>query len=454
MNLIKAIQKTVKTIFDIELTESQAQVFEYIRNRKYKRVQIMTTTQWGKSLTTALAVLFTAKVNKTKVAILAPTDEQSKIIMRYLLQYLECDEYFKKGLIDLDTIEKLKTERTKGSLVWADGTSIRVFTVNATSTAGVQAKSIMGFGAELVVVDEANLIPNAHFNKIFRMLGGDVENSRLIKIGNPFSKWDGEKQHHFYQSWNNDDYTKILIDYQQAIKEGRLTAEFVEEARKLMSENDFKALYEVQFPDNNGEQMVFDEKQIDQLLQAQFEVKNGVIVAGVDVSGAGKDKTVVTFARVAEATEVYKQIEIDGTSIAEKSDVIHNLLKAEKVAVVSVDVVGIGKGLSDNLVAKYDRLYNVKEYIAGASPENMLYANCKSEMVYTLQSLMNKKMIRVCDDFPIATLRKEMLQLRERVLADRRKKTDDPASSPDHLDSLLACIYASIGCQPYKIDFF
>ena len=71
-----------------------------------------------------------------------------------------------------------------------------------------------------------------------------------------------------------------------------------------------------------------------------------------------------------------------------------------------------------------------------------------------VRALINKKMIRLCNDFPIATLRKEMLQLRERVLADRRKKTDDPQDSPDHLDSLLACLYASIGSQPYKIDFF
>jgi hypothetical protein len=414
----------------------------------------MTTTQFGKSLTTALAVLWTAKVHKLRVAILAPTDEQSRIIMRYLLQYVEAHDDFKRGLIDLGTIEKLKTERTKQSLVWADGTSIRVFTVNATTTTGIAAKSVMGFGAQLVIGDEMGLVPNAHFNKIFRMLGGDVENSRLIKIGNPFNKFDNYPNlHHFYRSSIDPTYTVITVDYKQAIAEGRLNEQFIEEARKQMSPLDFKVLYEVEFPELDDEVSIFTAQELSAWHRGVFANAGGNLMAGLDVSGAGEDETILTIASCGFEIDVLEQITIHGKDTKEKSDVVHNILKERGVYTVSVDVVGIGKGVADNLANYDDRTYNVVEYIAGASPEEPLFANAKTELVFLLRKLLISNRIRLSESVDYGKLETEMIQLRERVLADKRKKTEDPADSPDHLDSLLALLYAYQRNPPINISF-
>lgn len=448
MKLLKAIQKTVSKIFKIDLTPLQAQLFEYIRNMKYRRVEIRTTTQWGKSLVVALAVLWVAKKHKLRVLILAPTEEQSKIIMRYLLQFIYASSFFTRGLTDVKNVERMKTERKKGALVWADGTSIRVFTVSASNTSGVEGKNIMGQGADLIVVDEAGLIPNNHFAKILRMLGGNAQNSRLIKIGNPFIKWDGDKPHHFYKSSVSDRYIHFHVDYKDAIREGRLTDDFVEEAKNDMSPLDFKVLYEVEFPDREDELAVFSHTDI----AWELKKRGSSRMAGLDVSGAGSDDTVLTIASV-EHDRIYveQQIKLHG-NLQEKADEAHKYCIQNGVSAIGIDVVGIGKGVADIMSSKTARSYEVLEYIAGASPNDKLYSNLKSELIFKLWKMFKDGMVGKVDSLDVGRLTKEMLGLRQRVLADKKKKTEDPADSPDYLDSLLATLYAAQNVGYVNID--
>jgi hypothetical protein len=432
------------------LTDGQLDIFLAITDPYNKRIHIETTTQYGKSLVTAIAILWATATQGGNTVIVAPTETQARIIMSYIVEHVLDNSLFTKGLIDVSGIEKFKTERAKDSIVWSDGKSIRCYTVGATSTTGVSGRNIMGVFASRIVEDESNLTPNSHHSKVVRMLGGNVHNSKIVKIGNPFSKWDNETPHHFYKSSLNDNYKHIHIDYKQAIAEGRLTQEFVDEARSEMSSNDFKVLYEVEFPDNMGEARVFTEADII-FNNKQF---TGYTFAGLDVSGAGKDDTIFTVATGHNdgMTLTYKDF-IQG-DLQQKADFVHQLCKQQKVNYLGIDVVGIGKGVSDILANKQDRTYEIREYIAGATPNNPLYANKKAELIYLLGAMMREGKIGKLDSIDIGSIRKDMLGLSERTLADRKKKTDDPTNSPDHLDSLLACLYAKQAVGAVNIEFF
>ena len=71
------------------ITEGQMHIFGSIIFRHYKRVQIICPTQYGKSLTVALACIILSAIEGRKVAIVAPSGEKAKIIMRYFADFLQ-----------------------------------------------------------------------------------------------------------------------------------------------------------------------------------------------------------------------------------------------------------------------------------------------------------------------------------------------------------------------------
>jgi hypothetical protein len=77
------------------------------------------------------------------------------------------------------------------------------------------AKDALGFGAPNVVADESAFIEDPEFALVLRMLAGQKKIS-LMKIGNPYFR------NHFYKSFRDPDYRKIVIDYEQGLREGRL----------------------------------------------------------------------------------------------------------------------------------------------------------------------------------------------------------------------------------------
>lgn len=128
------------------------------------------------------------------------------------------------------SLENLKNERSKNRITFKNGSEIRMLTAEANNVSK-EAKNLMGFGASLVLVDESALITDSMFAKILRMVGG-VENGKLVQLSNPFDN------NHFGRAFDDPRYYKISIDYRQALAEGRLKQEFLNEAREMMSELD------------------------------------------------------------------------------------------------------------------------------------------------------------------------------------------------------------------------
>lgn len=273
----------------LELTPTQLELFEIIFGRKHKRVHLMAHTRWGKSLITALAVLLRVASHREKWAIVAPSTAKAKIIMGYIIDHTFDNEYTKQKLMleEGESIEHLRRERSRNRLTFRipDKGIGEVFILSADArNKQLAGDALMGFGAPSVVLDEAALIDDDIEAKIFRMLGDQMDNFYL-KIGNPF------RRNHFLRDFRDPNFYKMNIDYTVGLKEGRLTQEFIDEARKKPH---FNVLYENKFPeseavDSQGWSQLITDKEYENALVSLPQVAwFGDRLLGHDVARGGR----------------------------------------------------------------------------------------------------------------------------------------------------------------------
>src|SRR5690606_30130264 len=146
------------------------------------------------------------------------------------------------------SLEKLKQEKSKTRITFKNGSEIMVLSADVRNMQR-ESKNLMGFGATIVLVDESCLIPDSMWAKVIRMVdgGGDAREGKIVQLSNPF------ENNHFGRAFEDPDYLKISINWRTALKEGRLTQKFLDEARKQISELDWLIFYEVMFPENGAE---------------------------------------------------------------------------------------------------------------------------------------------------------------------------------------------------------
>ena len=245
----------------IVLSSSQVEIFENIFYKKHPLNIVIAFTRFGKSLTTALAVLTRCLLYPEKWAIIAPTEKQAKIIMNYIIEHLFDNEFIisKLQIEEGESLEKLRRERSKKRItlkVYNQNAYSEIYILSAHSTKEDPLKGLLGFGAENIILDESALIDDKVYVGILRMLG-DSKKPFLFELGNPI------KRNHFYESYNDPRYNKILIDYKKGLEEGRITQEQID---LMKNKPFFDVLYECKFPTEYGiiinkeEQIIFTNK--------------------------------------------------------------------------------------------------------------------------------------------------------------------------------------------------
>lgn len=388
---IQIARKIVKEFYKDEngnpiiLTDGQCEIFILIFKRKFPRNHLKTYTQYGKSFTVALAILTRAATYPEKWAILAGRESQARIIMGYIIQHSFDHPYLKNKLqVQKDeSIERIQRERSKKRMTFrhTDKSLSEVFVLSGDSrnkqTAG---DAVMGFGSPNVVLDEAALIDDDIEAKIFRMLGAQTDNFYL-KIGNPF------RRNHFYKDSKNPSFFHLSIDYEQGIREGRITQEFIEEAR---SKPFFDVLYENKFPlgevmDEKGWVPLFAESDIRQIPESSFIGRKRM---GIDPSGAGSDETKWVVRDDFKAKVVATEKISTTKSIAEKTMTLMEELQI-KDRDITVDNFGVGANVAQELALNRIRVNAVnvgdKDLI---SPEKFL--NLRAEASWRLREWLRK----------------------------------------------------------------
>lgn len=337
---------------DSVVTEGQLEIFHAIVSRKWNRVHIESSTQYGKSLFIALGCIILACIESEIVSIVAPTNEKCQVIMRYFIQHLSDNIIFSSKLEKDTPIDKLQMETSKDRIVLRNKGGIFTLSVQAgNSQKGFQAA--MGEGCRIVIEDESALIPDPIEATIFRM-GAGKSDFTYFKIGNPFYR------NHFYKSSIDPNYHKIHIDYKQGIIEGRYTESFIEEARKKPH---FSILFGCEFPDEEGTDqegwtILFPTNLVERSQRPEIALY-GEKRLGIDVAEGGGDASaeVLRGANKAQVLKVFQTsdtMQTVGIALVDMKDndvYDHNLFW---------DSLGVGKGGYDRLVEQKYRPFAVK----------------------------------------------------------------------------------------------
>lgn len=357
---------------DEVITDGQLQIFGAIIFRKSERINIITPTQYGKSLIVALACLYLTCIEGETVSIVAPTEDKTRLIMRYYLQHLADHPLFftqlEKGML----LDRLIMETSRDRLVLKNRGGIFCLSVHAgDSNKGFQAA--MGEGSSIVIQDESCLIPDAIETTIFRMIAGKKQ-SMYVKIGNPFYR--EAPYSHFYKSSLDERYLHIYIDYIQGLKEGRLQYEFIEEAR---TKPNFDILYACKFPDANAIgkdgylQLITEEELRRTVVEKQPHA--GLITMGIDPAAGGDNSAIVI--KSANHQEVLFNQKLN--DVMDLVGVAADLYRAHGVQMISVDRGGIGEGV-------YRRLQEMSFPVRGINfaekPDEDFFQNKKAELYW------------------------------------------------------------------------
>lgn len=258
--LIKGIFKNSKGLPYIA-SSGQAEVFLSVIDPKIKWLWLSAPTRYGKSDVLAMAILYLAAYKKLKVPIVGGSEDKAKKIMEYVVSHLSDHPTLYSGLLNIQNVQdvdKLKVTVSKDALRWHDGGWIYITSVDSRSLTK-EGSGVVGEGGDVVILEEAGLIKNKEqFSKVVRMGEEDKGWGKLIMSGNCV------EQSVFEDAFNDPMYTKIRIDLEQAIDEGRFTREYLEQKKTQTTSKDWKRYYEVLFPEP-GEFTYFKPKKYDVL---------------------------------------------------------------------------------------------------------------------------------------------------------------------------------------------
>ena len=345
------------------------------------------------------------------------------------------------------TIERLKRERSKNRITLINDSEIFILTADV-RTLSKQALNLMGFGATDVIADESGLIPDIMFSKILRMVGG-VPNGKLIKIGNTFER------NHFFKSLHSERYEKLIIDYKQGLSEGRITQEFLDEAREDMPPMDFQIFYECKFPEGGAEDSLIPYDWI--RLAIDQEIPEGDMQAGLDVARFGRDSSIYLLRSGGRVVKIKESQKIDTMALV---GWVGNEIAEDKAKSV-VDVVGIGSGVYDRL----EELGNdVFPFNGGETPtddeaKNKFY-NLRAEAYWALRDWFKpdkegRSNISIPND---PNLIQELVELRYKYSSERKIRIEDKEEmkkrigrSPDRADALSLAFFDLKGREPELI---
>lgn len=358
----------------IEWTPGQIEIIDCILQRSApdgrQRIEIIASTQYGKSLAVAAGLVIRASLKPEKWGIVAGTDEKAKIIMEYVIMLALNNEMVRTQLNVENNLDRLRMKKSADRLTFKRKGEIRVYSANATRVSETST-ALMGFGAPNIIEDESALVGDTLQSTVMRMLGGTKDNF-LIKIGNPFNRG------HFYRTWTNGNYYRIFIDYKRALKEGRLTKEFIDEVKE---EAMFDILYGCLFPAEGGTDLkgwtpLLTEEEVKRAI-VEAEMPFGFFRLGNDVAGGGRNYSVTVLRAFNVARKLYKKTEPDTMRFLAAIQKTAASLAVEKDDIF-VDNLGVGKGLYDAYRMVNDQVVGVN---GGAEPADKVhFANLRAEM--------------------------------------------------------------------------
>jgi hypothetical protein len=488
INLIK--NKDVNTLCRIfykghkaaeNLTPTQQYIIKKIAFPDKNRVNISAMTRYGKTQCVAFGIGLYIYFNKNKkIPLVGPKRDQTNILRNYMSELIYISPFLREiAELEGGGVERLKKESSKKRQTFKNGCQYEVF------SAYNEGNALMGFGGELIILDERCLMSREAEAKIRRMLGDDPENAIMISLFNPWEVDSGA-----YDDWIDPNSENIRVDWKLALKEGRTTREFIDEMKRKLPPLAFTVLYESNFPEMT-EDSIFNitwyqeciknkftlweevkklreniskaeqelerikrenypihekEKKIRQQESLINELKKDLseykVRISCDPADKGLDYTVIYWGVIHgskyQLIGYFSEPTSDNMEIASKIYDIHKEIQSTEWF---IDGHGLGVGVISRLnqIKKENKInVKVKDCLFGGSPTKKdIYKNLKAENYFRLRAILKENRIQLLD---IPELKSELMKMKWKKSSEKTV-IEDPKKSPDYADALVYFIW-------------
>jgi len=426
------------------MSPGEYEIFRSVVAREYPRVQITSSTQYGKTITVARGVLERIVNHPEEWLIVVPDLKRGKIMLNYMIKDTYENEFFKDKLIGTDlaertTLNRLLEEKSKVKLTFQvidDNNEVRYGSVEIVSCDARRKQdvinSIMGFGGRNVIQEEASLEDDEVDSGIFRMLAGKGEDTFLCKIGNPFYR------NHFLTTWRDQRYKKIYIDYKIGLLEGRYVESFIEEAK---TKPNFDILFDCKFPREDqivdGWTPLITETELENALTDDWN-PFGILTLGVDPADTGDNESVIVersrnVARVKFADDKIELIDFCGKIV--------NAIDEDKIdcRTGAVDKIGVGAMIPGEMKQLGKPIQGVNVGESCDDPKNQVeFINKRAEFAWAVRKWIKGggKLLRNNHWYQILNIRYREDHKRRLLIMSKEDMRKKNIKSPDAFDAL------------------
>ena len=241
---------------------SQIAIINAINNPKYRFVSAAVSRRQGKTYIANIIGQLVSLVPSSNILIMSPN---------YALSQISFD--LQRTLIKHFDLEVRKDNAKDKVIELSNGSTVRMGSIN-------QVDSCVGRSYDLIIFDEAALADGKDAFNVALRPTLDKDNSKAIFISTPRGRnnWFAE---FFYRGFSDDfpEWASIKATYTD---NPRMSETDIAEARKSMSEAEFRQEYEADFNTYEGQIWKFNfETQVKDL--SQFEARSMDVFAGLDV---------------------------------------------------------------------------------------------------------------------------------------------------------------------------
>ena len=246
----------------IEPLDSQKAIINAINNPKYRFVCAAVSRRQGKTYIANIIGQLVSLVPNSNILIMSPN---------YALSQISFD--LQRTLIKHFDLEVTKDNAKDKVIEISNGSTIRMGSVN-------QVDSCVGRSYDLIIFDEAALADGKDAFNVALRPTLDKPNSKAIFISTPRGKsnWFSE---FFWRGFSDEfpEWASIRATYRD---NPRMSESDIAEARKSMSEAEFKQEYEADFNTYEGQIWTFDHEQCI-INGSELDTSRMDVFAGLDV---------------------------------------------------------------------------------------------------------------------------------------------------------------------------
>lgn len=241
---------------------SQMAIINAVNNPKYRFVSAAISRRQGKTYIANIIGQLVSLVPNSHILIMSPN---------YSLSQISFD--LQRNLIKHFDLEVQKDNAKDKVIELSNGSTIRMGSVN-------QVDSCVGRSYDLIIFDEAALADGRDAFNVALRPTLDKDNSKAIFISTPRGK-----SNWFAEFWNRGfseefpEWASVRATYKSNPRMSELD---ISEARKSMSEAEFRQEYEADFNTYEGQIWAFDRETCVENLE-EFQIKNMDVFAGLDV---------------------------------------------------------------------------------------------------------------------------------------------------------------------------